>query len=62
MWKEKTIKDYGNVLLTISPKESWFKRIQIMDKDFKNDKENYINAKGAWLDKERQAGRSSGLD
>ena len=61
-WKEKTIKDYGNVLIKVSPKEAWFKRIQIMDKDFKNDKENYIDAKGAWLDKERAAGRSSGLD
>jgi len=62
-WKARIKEKYGNVNIRIDVEASspW-DRIQILDDKFRGDKKDYIKGKAAWLDKERQAGRSSGLD
>jgi len=62
-WKAGIEKKYGNVNIRIDVEASspW-EKIQVLDDKFRADKKQYTNAKGAWLDKERQAGRTSGLD
>lgn len=62
-WKAGIEKKYGNVNIRIDVESSspW-EKIQVLDDKFRADKKQYTNAKGAWLDKERQAGRTSGLD
>lgn len=62
-WKAGIRKRYGNVNIRIDVEAaSPWERIQILDDKFRKDKKGYIAGKAAWLDKERQAGRSSGLD
>ena len=62
-WKAGIEKKYGNVNIKIDVEASspW-EKIQVLDDKFRADKEDYVNRKGAWLDSERKAGRSSGLD
>lgn len=62
-WKAGIEKKYGNVNIRIDVESSspW-EKIQVLDDKFRADKKQYTNAKGAWLDKERQSGRTSGLD
>ena len=62
-WKAGIAKKYGNVNLRIDTEASspWDK-IQVLDDKFRADKKSYTAGKAAWLDKERAAGRSSGLD
>jgi hypothetical protein len=62
-WKAGIEKKYGNVNIRIDVEASspW-EKIQVLDDKFRADKKQYTSAKGAWLDKERQAGRTSGLD
>lgn len=62
-WKSGIEKRYGNVILRIDTeaKNPW-EKIQILDDKFRSDKEDRVAGKAAWLDKERAAGRTSGLD
>lgn len=62
-WKKGIMSKYGNVNLRIDTEVSspWDK-IQVLDDKFRADKKSYTAGKAAWLDKERAAGRSSGLD
>ena len=62
-WKAETIKRYGNINIKIDTEaDKWWDKIQILDDKFRADKEKYTAGKAAWLDKERAAGRTSGLD
>ena len=62
-WKSGIEKKYGNVNIKIDAEASspW-EKIQVLDDKFRGDKKARVDGKGAWLDKEREAGRSSGLD
>lgn len=62
-WKAGIEKKYGNVNIKIDVEASspW-EKIQVLDDKFRADKKDYVTNKGAWLDSERKAGRSSGLD
>ena len=62
-WKAGVEKKYGNVNIKIDVEASspW-EKIQVLDDKFLSDKNRYVDSKSAWLDKERQAGRTSGLD
>lgn len=58
-WKKGIMKKYGNVNIKIDTEAAApFERVQILDDKFIEDKERYTKNKGAWLDKEREAGRS----
>ena len=59
-WKQAANKKYGNINIKIDTEA--FNSIQVLDDKFIADKKAAIAAKGAWLDKERQSGRKSGLD
>ena len=62
-WKEGIMAKYGNVNLRIDTEVSApYDKIQVLDDKFRADKKAYTAGKAAWLDKERAAGRSSGLD
>ena len=62
-WKASTAKRYGNINIKIDTEASkWWENIQVLDDKFRADKEKYTAGKAAWLDKERAAGRTSGLD
>jgi hypothetical protein len=62
-WKAGIEKKYGNVKIKIDTKsESPWDRVQVLDDKFRKDKESYTAGKAAWLDKERAAGRTYGLD
>ena len=59
-WKKGIIKKYGNVNIRIDTEAAApFERIRVLDDNFLSDKERYTSNKGAWLDKEREAGRST---
>ena len=62
-WKDGIEKKYGNVNIKIDTEASspW-EKIQVLDDKFRADKKSYTAGKAAWLDKERAAGRTSGLD
>ena len=62
-WKDEIMKRYGDVEVEIDSTASapWDK-VKILDDKFISDKEQYIGGKAAFLDKERQAGRTTGLD
>jgi len=62
-WKAKIEDRYGNVNIKIDTEAaSKWERIQVLDDKFIADKKAFTAGKAAWLDKERAAGRSSGLD
>jgi len=62
-WKAETMKRYGNVNLKIDTEAAnWWDKVQVLDDKFRADKKAYTAGKAAWLDKERAAGRTSGLD
>jgi len=62
-WKRSVMDRYGNVNIKIDTEASApFERFQVLDDKFRADKKSYIAGKAAWLDKERAAGRTSGLD
>jgi hypothetical protein len=62
-WKAGIADKYGNVNIKIDTEAAYkWDKIKILDDKFIADKKAYTAAKGAWLDKERQAGRNSGLD
>lgn len=62
-WKRDIEKRYGNVNIKIDVEASspW-EKIQVLDDKFRADKKSYTAGKASWLDKEREAGRTSGLD
>ena len=62
-WKGDIMKRYGDVEVKIDSTASapWDK-VKVLDDKFISDKEQYIGGKAAFLDKERQAGRTTGLD
>ena len=62
-WKEDIMKRYGDVEVKIdSTASSPWDKVKILDDKFTSDKEQYIGGKAAFLDKERAAGRTTGLD
>lgn len=60
LWKDTIKKRYGNVKVELDPNasEPWNK-VKVLDGKFQADKKGSVAAKGAWLDKEREAGRST---
>ena len=62
-WKTGIMNGYGNVELEFNPEaENWWERVKVLDPKFQANKEKYVSAKMNWLDSERAAGRTSGLD
>ena len=61
-WKLKTKSRFGNIKVFFDPKAVWYDQVQIKDKEFNKDKEMSIQAKAAFLDRERKAGRTTGFD
>jgi hypothetical protein len=62
-WKQGIMNVYGNVELEFDPEaKNWWERVKVLDPKFQADKEKYVNAKMSYLDSERAAGRTSGLD
>ena len=62
-WKAETTKRYGDINIKIDTEaDKWWDKIQILDDKFRVDKEKYTAGKAAWLNKERAARRTSGLD
>ena len=62
-WKNGTREEYGNVEVIFYPQEDvWFNKVKINDPQFTADKEVYTKRKAGWLDGEREAGRTGGLD
>lgn len=62
-WKAGVENKYGNVNIRIDTEvTSKWDKIKVLDDKFIADKKKYTAGKAAWLDKERAAGRSSGLD
>ena len=61
-WKKTTRNSYGNVKIVFNPKAIWYDQVKIKDEEFNKDKEMSIQAKAAFLDRERKAGRTTGLD
>jgi len=61
-WKSLMEKRYGDFNLRIDAEAGYWEKVKILDDRFISDKNRYTAGKAAWLDKERQAGRTSGLD
>ena len=61
-WKSTTKSRFGNVRIFFDPNAVWYDQVQIKDKEFNKDKEMSIQAKAAFLDRERKAGRTTGFD
>ena len=58
-WKKGTIDKYGNINIKLDSEAAMSKdRVQVLDDKFIADKKRRIAGKAAWLDKEREAGRS----
>ena len=61
-WKARIERKYGNPNIRIDTEAGYFDKVKVLDDKFISDKERYSKAKAAWLDRERAAGRTSGLD
>jgi hypothetical protein len=62
-WKARIRDRFGNVNIRIDTEaDSKWEQVKILDDKFIDDKKSYTAGKAAWLDKERAAGRTSGLD
>lgn len=61
-WKKATLEKYGDVDIELDPSAPWYGKIKVLNKAFTKDKADYIKGKGDFLDRERQAGRKTGLD
>jgi len=61
-WKLKTKSRFGNIKVFFDPKAVWYDQVKIKDKEFNKEKDSYMQGKAAFLDKEREAGRITGLD
>ena len=61
-WKSETKNRFGNIRVFFDPNAVWYDQVKIKDKEFNKDKEMSTQAKAAFLDRERRAGRTTGLD
>ena len=62
-WKAGIESRYGNVNIRIDTEvDSPWEKIKVLDDKFIEDKKQYTAGKADWLEKERSAGRTSGLD
>ena len=61
-WKSETKNRFGNIRVFFDPNAVWYDQVKIKDKEFNKDKKMSIQAKAAFLDRERRAGRTTGLD
>lgn len=61
-WTSAIEKRYGDVNIRIDTEAGYWEQIKVLDDKFISDKDRYTAGKAAWLDKERAAGRTSGLD
>ena len=61
-WKARMEKRYGNPNIRIDSEAGYWEKVKVLDDKFISDKDRYTAGKAAWLDKERAAGRTSGLD
>ena len=61
-WKSETKNRFGNIRVFFDPNAVWYDQVQIKDKEFNKDKEISMQAKAAFLDRERKAGRTTGFD
>ena len=61
-WKRTTKNRYGNVKIVFNPKAIWYDQVKIKDEKFDKAKDSFVKGKQAFLDKERKAGRTTGLD
>jgi hypothetical protein len=62
-WKDSTREQYGNVEVIFLPEETiWYNQVKINNPEFTADKETSTKRKASWLDGEREAGRTGGLD
>jgi hypothetical protein len=62
-WKTGIMNGYGNIELELNPEASNSReQIKVLDPKFLANKNRYIDAKASYLDSERSAGRTSGLD
>ena len=58
-WKKGTIAKYGNINVKLDSEAARpTDKVQVLDDKFIADKKRRVASKGAWLDKEREAGRS----
>jgi hypothetical protein len=58
-WKKYTMQKFGDVTVHLFPEEkAYINQVKIEDEKFNTAKNAYIQGKAAWLDKEREAGRS----
>ena len=60
-WKAKTMDRYGDVKIKLDNTAVWYDKIQILDLEFRRDKDSYTQSKAAALDKIRQR-TNFGLD
>ena len=61
-WKLETKNRFGNIKVFFDPNAVWYDQVKVKDKEFNKDKEMSIQAKAAFLDRERRAGRTTGFD
>ena len=61
-WKSETKNKFGNIKVFFNPNAVWYDQVKIKDKEFNKEKDSYMQGKAAFLDKEREAGRITGLD
>ena len=61
-WKSETKNKFGNIKVFFNPNAVWYDQVKIKDKEFNKEKDSYMQGKAAFLDKERRAGRTTGLD
>ena len=62
-WKTGIMNGYGNIELELNPETANSReQIKVLDPKFLANKNRYIDAKASYLDSERSAGRTSGLD
>jgi len=58
-WKEETMDRYGNIEIELDPgADSWFEKVNIDDKVFVKDKEDYTKGKSRALQRDREMGYS----
>lgn len=58
-WKQSTMRKYGDVTVHLFPEEkAYINQVKIEDEKFQAAKSAYTQSKAAWLDKERELGRS----
>ena len=61
-WKDGIMKRFGDVGIELDNTLNSFDQFKIVDKDFLDDAESYIRAKGEYLDNLRSQGINYGLD